>query len=106
MNEHDENDCPARNVSCDDCKKDVLRMDMEKHHTECPERVIKCSFSRYGCEHKLKRKLMDAHLNQNKEKHSELKVKYIYFHFVLSGVTKYMIFHKYRSMHWNKRLMN
>ena len=58
----------------------VLRLwDRSKHLAEvCPLEVINCSFSFAGCEAKLPRKDLPAHINDNLAVHMSLHIKSSY----------------------------
>lgn len=72
---HKENECAMKLLCCDDCQEHVLRKDMEHHlDEECLECEISCEYVNYGCDVKLKRKLMDEHLEKAKVSHLESKV--------------------------------
>ena len=63
MKHHTNNECSMTKLQCDECKSDVLRKNMKNHtENECTEREIVCQFAEYGCNIKIKRRLMSAHL--------------------------------------------
>ena len=85
MHDHGINKCLMKKVICDDCKEEILRKDYDKHiNKECPECDIDCVYAKYGCDCKVKRKWMDDHLEQKKDKHDLLqKVKYYLLYMLL-----------------------
>ena len=75
MNRHMTHYCPMKLLTCNECKENVLRKDMEKHTSEiCPETRCKCPFHKYGCSKMVKRGDLPSHLTKNKVDHLELKV--------------------------------
>eukprot|EP01084_Bolivina_argentea_P000117 220_1 len=78
MYRHQIEDCSMTMLSCDDCKKNVLRKHMQQHSWRyCPEFKMPCSFNKYGCRDRIKRKLMDNHLKEKETKHLQMKVNSI-----------------------------
>eukprot|EP01084_Bolivina_argentea_P291847 501646_1 len=74
---HQNNKCPMKMLLCD-CTETVLRKNMESHTlNDCVEYEIMCEFKQYGCNSKIKRKLMHNHLEKNEVKHWKMKVKFI-----------------------------
>ena len=70
-----ENDCPMKVSTCNECKEDVLRKDMEQHQTAvCPERICECPYQQYGCHEKIRLKELEMHLSKSEMEHLKLKV--------------------------------
>ena len=59
--------CPCRPVSCpNDCGEELLSKDLDGHLTNaCSLQVIDCCFSYAGCEAKVLRRDMEAHIGEN-----------------------------------------
>ncbi len=57
-------------LSCDECKENVLRKDMEKHLLMiCTQYEIMCDFKQFGCNFRVKRTLMNKHLIEKEMEH-------------------------------------
>ena len=67
--------CPSRLVPCSNkCGVNAKFKDLSKHLTdECPLEIIECSFSFAGCEAKLPRKDMPAHISDSLAVHMSLQ---------------------------------
>ena len=67
--------CPSRLVPCsNECGVTTKFKDLSKHLAEdCPVEVIDCSFSFAGCEAKLPRKDLPAHINDSLAVHMSLQ---------------------------------
>ena len=67
--------CPSRLVPCsNECGTTTKFKDLSKHLAEvCPLEVIDCSFSFAGCEAKLPRKDLPAHINDSLAVHMSLQ---------------------------------
>ena len=67
--------CPSRLVPCsNECGATTKFKDLSKHLAkDCPLEVIDCSFSFAGCEAKLPRKDLPAHINDNLSVHMSLQ---------------------------------
>ena len=70
------NVCPCRLVPCpNECGISLQRKSMDDHLTaNCPLEIISCSFSYAGCETKLPRKGMPAHISDSLAVHMSLQV--------------------------------
>merc|ERR1711990_823029 len=76
--------CPMQIIDCAQCKQPVKRKDMAHHQKqECPETMIECEYTRYGCDKMIKRKdqnkhnqeAMSMHLEAMKRSHDTLRRK-------------------------------
>ena len=67
--------CPSKQVLCpNECGKSLLRKNLDKHlENDCPLQSIECLFSYAGCEVKLLRKDMSAHIGENLVFHTSLQ---------------------------------
>eukprot|EP01084_Bolivina_argentea_P170456 295380_1 len=75
MKEHINNECEMKQLRCDECKENVLRKDMNDHVTaECPEYEIDCTFASYGCTVKVKRRLINVHLQNEEIAHLKMQL--------------------------------
>ncbi|OXB58741.1 hypothetical protein ASZ78_000082, partial [Callipepla squamata] len=64
MKDHEENDCPDYPVPClQNCSQIILKKEIEKHHTVCPETEVDCPYKQYGCLIKVKRGKLAEHEN-------------------------------------------
>ena len=59
---HRTKQCTRRRVKCPDCQTEVSRIDLEKHIDHCPEAILPCKASSYGCDFTAKRTNLDQHL--------------------------------------------
>lgn len=95
--------CSHRQVPCKYCMKQIMHKDMTKHHNlcprmpllcpnkcankeeivrekmndhikVCPDQVVSCKYSEFGCDVKIKRKDYDEHLSSSMEQHLCLAV--------------------------------
>lgn len=64
MEDHCEVKCTHRSVKCGQCGKQVLRIKESGHIGECPEGVVQCQWTEFGCDHECKRKEIDDHKNK------------------------------------------
>lgn len=66
--------CPKVKINCtQNCDERLERTEMEKHlKMTCPNTIIECTFSVAGCEVKLARSSMSAHIKSAIEKHLNL----------------------------------
>ncbi|KAB8293845.1 hypothetical protein EYC80_009326 [Monilinia laxa] len=64
MEEHCELKCTFRNVNCGQCGEEVLRIKESEHLDQCPEGVVQCQWTEFGCDHECKRKDIDDHKNK------------------------------------------
>ena len=70
MKSHMNNDCPLKILTCDDCKVDLFRKEMNKHKSElCTERICVCPYSKYGCNDIVRAKEFDNHMIKQNVKH-------------------------------------
>lgn len=61
---HEENDCPDYPMPClQNCSQIILKKEIEKHHTVCPETEVDCPYKQYGCLIKVKRGKLAEHEN-------------------------------------------
>ena len=69
------NTCPCGLVPCpNDCGVSLQRKSMDNHQaTKCPLEIVSCSFSYAGCEEKLPRKDMPAHISDSLVVHMSLQ---------------------------------
>ena len=75
MKSHISNDCPLKVLTCDDCKTEVVRKNMDNHRLEiCPERICTCPYNQYGCNEKVKAKELEIHLAKSEVQHLKLQV--------------------------------
>eukprot|EP01084_Bolivina_argentea_P290087 498229_1 len=75
---HENNKCPMKMLSCEHCKEKVKRKEMRNHILElCQEYEIICSFHQYGCNDKIKRKLIHQHEKEKEIEHLKMKVNTI-----------------------------
>ena len=67
--------CPCQLVPCtSECGETLQRKDLASHlETTCPLQKIECSFHYAGCEEKLPRKDMPAHIKDNLAEHMSLQ---------------------------------
>ena len=71
-------ECDRMPVNCSQCSKNILREDVDKHLlSDCEEQEINCSYSKFGCEFKVKRKELDYHCKQSLNEHTLLMGKTI-----------------------------
>ena len=69
---HLDNTCPLQVIECPNkCGVNAIeRRHVQKHlDTTCPLQVIECKYSYAGCDAKLQRQNMEAHLNESRRKH-------------------------------------
>lgn len=98
MASHTEKDCVLREVSCKHCQKqiaylgktnhkyscpkmpihcvnkcsnvgDILREEMDEHLKMCPNQLVPCEYSEFGCNKKIKRQDLPQHLSSSMEHH-------------------------------------
>ena len=105
LQNHIQNDCPERQVPCKYCltylkyrclhdhyqsckyvtqtcpnncgTSNILAENMEDHLSECQEQVVDCIYKRIGCKKRMKRKDMQKHKDDSKDKHLELSLEQI-----------------------------
>ena len=105
LQSHIQNNCPERQVQCkycltnlkygrlhdhyQSCKKvtqtcpnncrttNILAENMEDHLAECKEQFVDCIYKRIGCKKQMKRKDMQKHKDDSKDKHLELSLEQI-----------------------------
>ena len=67
--------CPCRFVMCaNNCGEPLQRKNVDNHlNSTCPLEVVNCSFSYAGCEERLPRKDMPAHINESLAVHMSLQ---------------------------------
>ena len=67
--------CPSGVVPCpNNCGESLQRKNVENHlNSTCPLEVVNCSFSYVGCEERLPRKDMPAHINESLAVHMSLQ---------------------------------
>ena len=67
--------CPSGVVPCpNNCGESLQRKNVENHlNSTCPLEVVNCSFSFAGCEERLPRKDMPAHINESLAVHMSLQ---------------------------------
>ena len=67
--------CPCRVVPCpNNCGESLQRKNVDNHlNSSCPLEVVNCSFSFAGCEERLPRKDMPAHINESLVVHMSLQ---------------------------------
>ena len=67
--------CPSGVVPCpNNCGESLQRKNVENHlNSTCPLEVVNCSFSIAGCEERLPRKDMPAHINESLAVHMSLQ---------------------------------
>ena len=54
--------CPEVIINCEkNCGNKIKRKDLEYHKTKCPEIILKCKYWDYGCKKLIKRKYMNDH---------------------------------------------
>ena len=79
MTKHNEV-CPKMPLPCPNkCsgKKEITRENMKEHITVCPDQVVSCKYSEFGCGTKeIKRKDHDQHLSSAMEQHLCLVEEY------------------------------
>jgi len=54
--------CPVIDITCEYCKNNIKRGDIENHHNQCDGMIIHCENK--NCEYKCKRNLMKEHSDQ------------------------------------------
>ncbi|KAI9650648.1 hypothetical protein NHQ30_000668 [Ciborinia camelliae] len=64
MQDHCEFKCTFRNVKCGQCGGEILRIKESEHIDQCPEGVVQCQWTEFGCDHECKRKDIDDHKNK------------------------------------------
>lgn len=68
MSIHIERVCPMALIQCDHCQEYVVRKYLQDHlKDDCPETNMHCVFE--GCAHRIKRKSMSEHIEQNVSSH-------------------------------------
>ena len=78
MTKHHES-CPKIPLPCpNNCPSKQIARDKMKHHIEiCPDQVVTCKYSEFGCtEGVIKRKNYQKHLSSTMEKHLNLVAEY------------------------------
>ena len=101
---HSKRLCNLRKIQCEYCEKQVMEKHMIKHHDECPkmpltcpnacsskkiprdsikehievcpDQVVTCRYSEFGCNEGIKRKDHDQHLTSTMEQHLHLVAEY------------------------------
>ncbi|MCJ1436554.1 hypothetical protein MMC27_005933 [Xylographa pallens] len=61
LEEHVKTSCVNRTVTCHECKFEMNTDQVENHKSTCPEAIIQCDASPYGCIFVSKRKVAAAH---------------------------------------------
>uniref|UniRef100_A0A8D0HEU7 TNF receptor-associated factor n=1 Tax=Sphenodon punctatus TaxID=8508 RepID=A0A8D0HEU7_SPHPU len=70
LKNHEKNDCPDYPVHCPhDCSQMILKKEIEKHFSVCPEAEIDCPYKPYGCLIKVKRGKLVEHENASLKEH-------------------------------------
>merc|ERR1712228_823361 len=69
-------DCPLYQLKCTKCNQQIQRYNLKRHKNECPEIKIACTYHKYGCDAKIKRKHMQKHLKDKELNHLKMKKKY------------------------------
>ncbi|MCJ1445854.1 MAG: hypothetical protein MMC23_006359 [Stictis urceolatum] len=63
LDSHRRQSCDASYIKCSDCQDWITLSQADAHSQECPEAVICCNASPYGCDYTSKRTQIDAHLS-------------------------------------------
>ena len=100
LNNHCNNECVNREVSCEHCRSMIVYKELNQHFKECPEfpllcpnncatslkrkqidshietdcpnTVVECRYERFGCKQVVKRCEMEEHKKTNETKHLEM----------------------------------
>ena len=100
LNNHCNNECVNREVSCEHCRSMIVYKELSQHFKECPEfpllcqnncatslkrkqidshietdcpnTVVECRYERFGCKQVVKRCEMEEHKKTNETKHLEM----------------------------------
>ena len=100
LNNHCNNECLNRKVSCEHCQSMIVYQELNQHfkecpefpllcpnncatclkrkqidshiETECPNTVVECRYERFGCKQVVKRCEMEEHKKTNETKHLEM----------------------------------
>ena len=79
MNKHHEV-CPKIPVPCPNkcsSEEEITREKMSQHIEKCPDQVVKCKYSEFGCNEKeIKRKDYEHHLSSTMDQHLYLVAEY------------------------------
>ncbi|XP_007890671.1 TNF receptor-associated factor 5 [Callorhinchus milii] len=68
--EHEEDSCPKYPVQClYNCGESVSRNEVAAHLLECPEAEVECSYKKYGCHIREKRRKMQEHEDSSINSH-------------------------------------
>ena len=66
---------PETKIDCPDCSENIFAVQLEEHRKKsCPETIVSCSVTTL-CEHKIKRRELQQHMNVESEHHIELLKK-------------------------------
>lgn len=76
LQNHIENDCPETEITCKACKDKLIRKNLDKHPDSCLEMQINCTYSKFGCKEKMKRKELNSHLKKKATEHLKLVEKF------------------------------
>ena len=83
MAAHIERECGRKKVHCGECKQEILRKDEADHVNICTEHAVDCPFKEFGCDSKVKRRLINDHLENSEMEHLKLKVLHVRVHVLL-----------------------
>lgn len=62
--EHDREDCPSLEATCNDCGSTIPLRSLKKHVETCPDVMSPCAASQYGCSVKVRRADITTHEQQ------------------------------------------
>jgi len=76
LKKHEESECELREVKCEFCKSAIkfklIQYHLETQCSKCPNTIIACEYTKYGCQLKFKRSEKENHNKENIEMHTAL----------------------------------
>lgn len=78
--------CPKGLVRCEHCGDEIIRELLPSHDESCPEKNISCTFAALGCEVKIRRGEIEAHLRDSIIIHLNLLCKAVTHLFQLNNL--------------------
>lgn len=64
MEDHRESACGKRHKECGQCGEQILRCKEKEHDKDCPDAIVSCRWSEYGCQHEAKRRELHYHTEE------------------------------------------
>ncbi|KAI1904028.1 hypothetical protein AGOR_G00001470 [Albula goreensis] len=81
-----EQQCPLANVVCEYCSMELIRDQLESHcDTDCLKAPVACSFSYFGCPHKMQRNDLAQHMQEFTQMHMRNLAEFLRSRSMLGG---------------------